>query len=76
MKKAIVLVTALVFAFSTFALALDITMDAQKDAFYETLTGPADGWLYLGLDAQGIDQGGADDEYDLNAYHWMAWDST
>ncbi len=76
MKKAFVLATALIFAFSTFALALDLVMDAEKDAFYETLTGPEDGWIHLGLEAQGIDQGGADDEFDINALVWFAWDST
>lgn len=77
MKKAYVLVAALIFAFSTFALALDITMDAQKDAFYETLTGPEDGWIYLDP-ATAWDPGltAPDDEYDLSAFIWIAWDSS
>jgi hypothetical protein len=76
MKKALLVVTAVILAFSTFALAIDLTMDAERDAFYNTLTGPSDGYIHLGLDAQGINQAGAEDEFDINALVWLAWDST
>jgi len=75
MKKVILVSLVMLLAFGT-TFAIDLTMDAERDPFYNTLTGPADGYIHLGLDAQGIDQAGAEDEYDINALVWLAWDST
>ncbi len=76
MKKTILLGVALVIAFSTLSMALDITIDAQRDAWFETLTGPADGWLYLPPESEGTTGVQPDDEYDCSALIWQAWDST
>jgi hypothetical protein len=57
----------------------EITIDAEKDAFYGTLTGPDDGFIYFPIEAVG--QGSAIneppvDENDLSAHVWLAWDET
>jgi len=58
--------------------ALDITIDAAKDDFYGTLTGPADGWIHIPYTANNDNNSFAqhDDEYDLSANFWCAWDET
>lgn len=56
-----------------------ITIDAQKDAWYEGLTNPADGLVYLPARSYLRDintTGGPDDDADLSAMVWMAWDDT
>lgn len=74
MKKALLLFVLLALG-TTFAL--DITMDAQKDVYYTTLTGPDDGWVYIGIEAADPAMSMLpDDEYDLSANCWLAWDST
>lgn len=73
MKKALLLIALL--AVGT-AYALDIVMDAQKDDFYNTLTGPDDGWVYIGIEAADPAMTMLpDDEYDLSANCWLAWDT-
>ncbi len=76
MRKLLLIVTAVIFVFGNLALALDINMDAERDDFYNTLTGPEDGYIYLDYTDTGIDQGGAIDNMDLSAFAWFAWDST
>ncbi|MBN1466736.1 hypothetical protein JXA02_13350, partial [candidate division KSB1 bacterium] len=74
MKKALLLFV--LFVLGT-ASALDIVMDAQKDAYYAGLTGPDDGWVYIGVEAADPAMTSLpDDEYDLSANCWLAWDST
>ncbi len=77
MKKFLLILTVAVFAISTFAMAIDLNMDAERDAFYNTLTGPSDGYIYLDP-ATAWDPGltPPDDEFDLSAYVWLAWDSS
>ena len=67
-------VLLLIFVFVSFPLlALDITIDAEKDAFYETLTGPGDGWIYI--PPHSTDSGTLpDDENDISSLVWFAWD--
>lgn len=66
------------FLLSSFAFALDIVIDAQRDDFYNTLTGPGDGWLHIPYTANNDNNSYAqhDDEYDLSANFWCAWDET
>ena len=74
-----VLLPSLVVLFAVVMLyALEITIDAERDEFYDTLTGPEDGWIYIPYTANNDNQDGAhhkhDDEYDLSANFWCAWD--
>ncbi|MDZ7292813.1 MAG: hypothetical protein ONB44_23815, partial [candidate division KSB1 bacterium] len=50
-----------------------IIVDGNKDAFYETLTGPNDGYLQLKYYA-GNDNGNPYNNADLSAKVWTAWD--
>lgn len=60
------------FSLPTFA-QLDIVIDGEKDDFYNTLTGPDDGWLWIPA-AAGNNNGVPDDDVDLSANLWSAWD--
>lgn len=51
-----------------------IVVDAEKDDFYNTLTGPDDGYLQLKY-YHGNDNGIASGNIDLSANVWAAWDS-
>jgi hypothetical protein len=55
--------------------SMDIVIDAQRDPFYETLTGPDDGYLQLRA-FTGNDNGFANGDADLSAKMWAAWDSS
>jgi len=75
MNKALLVLLALaIFAGSAFAL--DIVMDAQRDDFYNTLTGPEDGFIYLGPEAWAPNWTAPDDAEDMSAHVWFAWDTT
>ncbi|MDM7924875.1 MAG: sugar-binding protein [bacterium] len=52
-----------------------IVVDGQKDAFYETLTGPDDGYLQIKSYAFN-DNGIPNSDADLSAKVWTAWDDT
>ncbi len=65
-----------VLIFAVGAFALDIAIDAQRDAWFNTLTGPADGWIYLSPESEGTTGVQPDDEYDCSALIWQAWDET
>jgi hypothetical protein len=68
---------SLLFSLTIFAQDFQITIDAQKDAFYNTLTGPEDGHIYVPPDAFIAGNGDMpDDEIDLSALVWSAWDDT
>src|SRR3990172_5971950 len=54
----------------------DITIDAVKDAYYNTLTGPDDGWLWIPPEAFNNNGPMPDDELDLSANYYSAWDAT
>ncbi len=54
---------------------LSIVVDGAKDIFYETLTGPDDGYLQIksyAFNDNGIPKGG---DADLSANVWTAWDN-
>ncbi|OGU51495.1 MAG: hypothetical protein A2080_14250 [Ignavibacteria bacterium GWC2_36_12] len=53
---------------------LDIVVDGEKDAFYETLTGPADGYLQV-RSFSFSDNGAPADDADLSAKMWVGWDN-
>ncbi|MGE5845492.1 MAG: sugar-binding protein, partial [Ignavibacteria bacterium] len=53
----------------------NIVVDAEKDDWYNTLTGPDDGYLQLHF-YHGNDNGVATNDADLSAKTWAAWDST
>lgn len=58
------------------AADFSITIDAEKDPWYNTLTGPENGWIYIPHQANNDSGGWAkhDDDYDLSANFWCAWD--
>ncbi|RPI03446.1 MAG: T9SS C-terminal target domain-containing protein [Calditrichaeota bacterium] len=57
-----------------------ITIDAEKDEFYATLTGAGDGWVHIPFEANNDNPDGSwgehDDEFDVSANFWCAWDDT
>jgi len=53
---------------------LDIVVDAEKDAFYGTLTGPDDGYLQI-RSFSNSDNGAPVDDADLSSRVWAAWDN-
>jgi len=56
-------------------LPFEIVVDAQKDAFYNTLTGPGNGYLQMKYYACN-DNGAPLSNADLSAQVWTAWDDT
>ena len=52
-----------------------IVVDGMKDAFYDGLTGPDDGYLQLQA-FHGNNNGFADNNEDLSAKIWVAWDDS
>lgn len=77
MRNVLLFTLVVLFTMGT-TFALDIVMDAQKDDFYNTLTGPDDGWIHIPYTANNDNNswGMHDDEYDLSANFWCAWDET
>ncbi|HVO72383.1 MAG TPA: sugar-binding protein [Ignavibacteriaceae bacterium] len=53
----------------------NIVVDGQKDDWYNSLTGPDDGYLQLHF-YHGNNNGVATNDADLSAKMWAAWDST
>ena len=80
MKRLLLLVLAVVFAFSVIAQAQLITIDGEKDAWYDGLTGPADGMICLPHNAfmsdigDGLGPEGGDE--DCSAIVWFGWDES
>ncbi|MBN1895245.1 T9SS type A sorting domain-containing protein [bacterium] len=78
MKKMILIIILCISAFSPKAEADDfsITIDGQKDAFYEGLTGQADGLVFMPARCYLRDILAPADEgdEDISAVIWMAWD--
>jgi hypothetical protein len=56
-------------------VGISITVDGDKDPFYETLTGPDDGYLQIKYYA-GNNNGSPYNNADLSANMWVAWDET
>jgi len=80
MKKLLLFITAMLILFSIMSFAqFSITIDAERDDFYNTQKGPDDGHIYLPPYACSTNSGTApcsvDDEYDLSGHCWIAWDS-
>jgi hypothetical protein len=82
MKSSWILVCLLLLlSWTVYAQEFKITIDAEKDAFYNTLTGPDDGWVWIpsvafnlnGNGAQGV---GPDNDADCSANFYSAWDDT
>jgi hypothetical protein len=76
MKRILLFVSLLTLVFCITGFAqFAIVIDAEKDAFYETLTGPEDGYLFIPYEAY-IAANGAmpDDNDDLSALVWTGWD--
>ena len=65
----------LVLPFVAKTQSLNVTIDAEKDAFYESLIDNSDGLVYLPSDCHLTDVGSApDDNYDLSAIAWFGYD--
>jgi hypothetical protein len=52
-----------------------IVIDAVKDPFYGSLTGPGDGWIYMPAAVYNTN-GAPVDDHDLSAMMWVSWDDT
>jgi hypothetical protein len=64
----------LVFCITSFA-QFDTVIDGQKNAFYETLTGPDDGYFFIPYESYIAGNGAMpDDDFDLSALVWTGWD--
>lgn len=78
MKRTLLAVTSLLFIFSTIGFSqFTITIDAERDEFYNTQTMPDEGHVYLPPQALSVGVGTGepiDDVYDLSAHCWLAWD--
>jgi hypothetical protein len=66
----------LLLSFAVSFAQFEIKIDAEKDAFYNTLTGPDDGLLWIPSIAYNDNGVPPDDDWDLSAYLYSAWDST
>jgi len=70
----------LFFSMTVYPQDFHITIDAEKDTFYSTLTGPNDGWIYIPPEAFNNNGSTADpgpvDEIDLSTNWYSAWDDT
>jgi hypothetical protein len=66
----------LLLSLSVYAQEFNITIDAEKDAYYNTLTGPADGWLWIPHEAFNNNGDEPLDDIDLSANYYSAWDET
>ncbi|MBN1995935.1 T9SS type A sorting domain-containing protein [candidate division KSB1 bacterium] len=78
MKKVLpfLLISAMVFPFIAETQEFSITIDAEKDVWYESLTGQADGLVFLPAASYLRDVGSApDDDADISAVIWMCWDA-
>ncbi|NQT26080.1 hypothetical protein HQ585_12035, partial [candidate division KSB1 bacterium] len=76
MKKLMwVLISLLILSNSVFA-QLGIVIDAEKDDYWATLTGPDDGYIFIPYLAaiEGAAPVYPDDDEDLSAYCWLGWD--
>ncbi len=68
------LLTSLVVVASAFSQP-GIVIDANKDAFYEALTGPDNGWVHIPA-AMANDNGMPSNNADKSVDLWAAWDDT
>jgi hypothetical protein len=67
----------LLLSLTVYAQDFEIKIDGEKDAFYNTLSGPDEGHFYIPPDAFIAGNGAMpDDEIDLSALVWSAWDDT
>ena len=77
MKNWNTIVFASLLLISSFCFAqFNIVIDAEKDEFYSTLTGPENGFIYIPYRAFNDNGPMPDDDIDLSAYFWCAWDET
>ena len=78
MKQLLLKSIMLLFICSSASFAQVVTIDGQKDAFYQTLTCPDNGHIVIYPDsAFNVSATGAPaDSNDLSAKVWMAWDDT
>jgi hypothetical protein len=76
MKSSLIFICLILFlSLTTYPQDFQITIDAQKDAFYNTLTGPDDGHFFIPHDAFIAGNGAMpDDDIDLSALVWTGWD--
>ncbi|MDZ7315652.1 MAG: T9SS type A sorting domain-containing protein [candidate division KSB1 bacterium] len=78
MKKILLLSLLLIIGSGLYAVDFSIKIDAERDEWYNTLTGPENGWIHIPYTANNDNSGWGqhDDEYDLSANFWCAWDDT
>jgi hypothetical protein len=80
MKRLLLFAAVLIVVFMGNAFAqFAITIDAEKDAYYNTLTGPDDGYIYIGPEAAAAPEASFPenpprDAADLSAHVWLAYD--
>lgn len=76
MKRLTLILALLVLSYPVMA-ELGIVIDAEKDPYWHTLSGPEDGYFYIPHYASVSDVGAGnspDDDDDLSALVWMGWD--
>jgi hypothetical protein len=66
----------MIFSLNINAQEFQIKIDGEKDAYYNTLTGPDDGWLWIPSEAFNNNGPQPDDNLDLSANWFTAWDPT
>jgi len=76
MKRILLIVSLLTLVFCSMSFAqFEDVMDGEKNAFYETLTGPEDGHIFIPHEAFIAANGDMpDDDNDLSALVWTGWD--
>ena len=75
MKRwSVALLILISFVFAGYSAA-QIVIDAEKDAWYDALTGPDDGYLQIQYFSHN-NNGTPDDNADLSAKFWASWDDT
>ncbi|MDZ7260684.1 MAG: T9SS type A sorting domain-containing protein [candidate division KSB1 bacterium] len=66
----------LLLSVAVYAQEFNIKIDAEKDAYYNTLTGPDDGWVWIPCEAFNDNGPQPDSDEDLSANWYSAWDET
>ena len=76
MRKLLLILFVALLSVSLFGQDFSITIDGERDAWYNTLTGPDSGYIFIPFEA--VDDGASmpDDDADLSALVWCAWDET
>jgi hypothetical protein len=56
--------------------AFGLTIDAERDTWYDGLTGPEEGYVFIPSRATNMEFAAPGSDVDLSASFWLAWDET